>query len=84
LRNSKPCSRTASGPDHPHTLITRNYLASLSGEAQATVDQAIGQFQALLKDYLRVLGPDHLDTLRTRNNLATLGRVRRAGKNRLP
>jgi hypothetical protein len=57
------------GPDHPHTLITRNSLASLSGEA-GRVDQAIAQFRALLKDCLRVLGPDHPETLKIRNNLA--------------
>ena len=34
------------------------------------MDQAIAQFEALLKDHLRVLGPDHPETLNTRKNLA--------------
>ncbi len=57
------------GPDHPHTLTTRNNLASWLGRA-GRVEAAVQQFELLLTDRLRVLGPDHPHTLTTRNNLA--------------
>jgi hypothetical protein len=34
------------------------------------VQEAIGQYQQLLADVLRVLGPDHPHTLTTRSDLA--------------
>ncbi|MGW3692306.1 tetratricopeptide repeat protein, partial [Streptomyces sp. NPDC005149] len=57
------------GPDHPHTLTTRNNLAHLHGEA-GDVAGAAAALQDLLADYERVLGPDHPHTLTARNNLA--------------
>ena len=59
----------AFGPDHPHTLITRNNIASWTGET-GDAREALRLFQALLPDQTRVLGPDHPDTLITRNNIA--------------
>ncbi|MFG3423352.1 tetratricopeptide repeat protein [Micromonospora sp. NPDC048063] len=58
------------GPDHPHTLATRNNLALWRGEAGDPTGAATA-FDELLTDLLRVLGPDHPDTLITRSNLAS-------------
>ncbi|WP_435298236.1 tetratricopeptide repeat protein [Streptomyces sp. bgisy093] len=57
------------GPDHPHTLATRNSLARWRGEAGDT-QGAVTAFAELLDDRTRILGPDHPDTLITRGNLA--------------
>jgi tetratricopeptide (TPR) repeat protein/transcriptional regulator with XRE-family HTH domain len=69
------------GPDHPHTLATRNNLGRLLGEG-GRVREAVAQLQELLDDRVRVLGPDHPHTLWTRHNLAyyleASGRVRQA------
>ena len=42
------------------------------------MQEAIGHYQRLLEDQVRVLGADHPDSLRTRNNLAYL--LGRAGE----
>ncbi|MFI6138861.1 tetratricopeptide repeat protein, partial [Streptomyces griseus] len=68
------------GPDHPHTLNSRNNLAnalSRLGEHQ----QAADLHRQNLTDYERVLGPDHPHTLNSRNNLAG-ARARLAGAGR--
>nr|BFE75551.1 hypothetical protein GCM10020092_088520 [Actinoplanes digitatis] len=57
------------GADHPHTLATRNNLASWRSQAGDPAG-AVTAFEQLLDDYLRVLGADHPHTLATRNNLA--------------
>ncbi|MFE1886876.1 tetratricopeptide repeat protein, partial [Streptomyces diastatochromogenes] len=57
------------GPDHPHTLTTRNELARWRGETGDAAGAAAA-FEQLLADRLRVLGEDHPHTLTTRNNLA--------------
>ena len=59
----------ALGPDHPHTLTARSYLARAHQEA-GNVSTAIDMHQALLADRTRVLGPNHPHTLITRGNLA--------------
>ncbi|MEU3024889.1 tetratricopeptide repeat protein, partial [Nocardiopsis alba] len=58
------------GPDHSHTLITRNNLAHWRGETGDT-ESAAHAFEQLLTDRLRILGPDHPHTLITRHNLAS-------------
>ncbi len=58
------------GPDHLHTLVTRNNLAILLGETGDT-SGAVSALQELLTDQLRILGPDHPETLGTRLNLAS-------------
>ncbi|MET0236075.1 MAG: tetratricopeptide repeat protein, partial [Kibdelosporangium sp.] len=57
------------GPDHPHTLTTRNNLAHWRGEAGDPAGAATATAE-LLTDRLRILGPDHPNTLASRNNLA--------------
>ncbi|MFE5515888.1 tetratricopeptide repeat protein [Streptomyces sp. NPDC056529] len=57
------------GEDHPHTLNTRNNLATWRGMA-GDVAGAAAACADLLADRVRVLGPDHPGTLSTRNNLA--------------
>ena len=57
------------GPEHPHTLTTRNNLAQ-AVRAAGDPEKAAGLFSELLKDMVRVLGADHPDTLTTRANLA--------------
>ncbi|MFI5481620.1 FxSxx-COOH system tetratricopeptide repeat protein [Streptomyces rubiginosohelvolus] len=57
------------GPDHPHTLNSRNNLANALndlGEHQ----QAADLHRQTLTDRERIHGPDHPDTLTSRNNLA--------------
>jgi hypothetical protein len=71
------------GPDHPHTLGSRNNLAAAY--------HALGRFAEaarLAEETLPIreakLGPDHVDTLTTRNNLAAayraLGRAAEAAR----
>jgi len=57
------------GPDHPHTLTSRNNLAAAYRAAGRTAE-AIPLYQQALAAFERVLGPDHPDTLGSRNNLA--------------
>ncbi|MEV1246433.1 FxSxx-COOH system tetratricopeptide repeat protein [Nonomuraea sp. NPDC049750] len=57
------------GPDHPHTLTSRGYLARWRGQA-GDVAGAAAACEELLVDRLRVLGSDHPDTLASRSNLA--------------
>ncbi|RNE88261.1 tetratricopeptide repeat protein, partial [Marichromatium sp. AB32] len=56
------------GPDHPHTLATRNNIAYLQAESGA-IEAALAAAEALLADQTRILGPDHPHTLSTRNNI---------------
>ena len=56
------------GPEHPATLVTRNNLAYLTGEADAAA--ARDQYATLLPVEQRALGPEHPTTLVTRANLA--------------
>ncbi|WP_327588172.1 tetratricopeptide repeat protein [Nonomuraea sp. NBC_00507] len=62
------CERVL-GPDHPHTLISRTYLAFAYREA-GDLGRAIPLYEATLADCERVLGADHPDTLMSRNNLS--------------
>ncbi|MFE5860196.1 FxSxx-COOH system tetratricopeptide repeat protein, partial [Streptomyces virginiae] len=57
------------GPDHPDTLLARNYLADWRGEA-GDAASAAAALAEVLDDRVRVLGPDHPHTLATRHNLA--------------
>ncbi|WP_239393633.1 FxSxx-COOH system tetratricopeptide repeat protein, partial [Frankia sp. CiP3] len=69
------------GPDHPDTLSARHNLAG-AYETAGRVQEAIGLFEQVLTDTVRVLGPDHPHTLTARANLAytyrTAGRVQEA------
>ena len=62
------------GPDHPHTLSSRNNLAGASRSA-GRLDEAIDLFERNLAEALRVLGPGHPDTSLFRNNLVTAYRA---------
>ncbi len=57
------------GPNHTHTLITRNNLAESYRDAGRTA-LAIETHEAALRGYEAKLGPDHPDTLDSRNNVA--------------
>ena len=50
--------RAALGPDHPHTLTTRNNIAQWTGDS-GDAREALRLSQELLPDRERVLGPDH-------------------------
>ncbi|MCL6505041.1 MAG: tetratricopeptide repeat protein [Pirellulales bacterium] len=58
------------GPDHPHTLMSNNNLAS-AYKAAGRLDQALPLFEQTLALRKARLGPDHPDTLGSINNLAT-------------
>ena len=58
------------GPDHPHTLASRNNLASAYQDA-GRLDEAIPLLEQTLKDRAHILGPDHPHTLASRHNLAS-------------
>ncbi|MEV0831410.1 tetratricopeptide repeat protein [Nonomuraea rubra] len=62
------CARVL-GPDHPHTLACRTFLAFAYREA-GDLGRAIPLYEATLADSERVLGADHPSTLSCRNNLA--------------
>ncbi|QYC41679.1 Tetratricopeptide repeat protein [Nonomuraea coxensis DSM 45129] len=62
------CARVL-GPDHPHTLVCRTYLAFACREA-GDLGRAIPLYEATLADCERLLGADHPDTLMSRNNLS--------------
>ncbi|MFE1545739.1 tetratricopeptide repeat protein, partial [Streptomyces microflavus] len=58
------------GPNHPHTLTSRNNLANALnhlGEHQEAADL----HRQTLTDRERTLGPNHPHTLTSRNNLTT-------------
>ncbi|MEU0984270.1 tetratricopeptide repeat protein [Streptomyces griseus] len=57
------------GPDHPHTLTSRNNLANTLDDL-GEHRQAAELHRQSLADRERILGPDHPDTLASRNNLA--------------
>ena len=57
------------GPDHPHTLASRNNLA-YAYRAAGRLDDAIPLYEQVLADSARVLGDNHPGTLASRNNLA--------------
>ncbi|GAA4102765.1 tetratricopeptide repeat protein [Nonomuraea soli] len=57
------------GPDHPHTLTSRNNLA-YAYETAGDLGRAIPLLEQTLAAFERVLGPEHPDTLSSRNNLA--------------
>ena len=57
------------GPDHPHTLASRNNLAGAYYSA-GRLGEAIPLYEQTLADRVRVLGDDHPDTLASRSNLA--------------
>ncbi|WP_234313314.1 tetratricopeptide repeat protein [Streptomyces purpeochromogenes] len=59
------------GPDHPHTLGSRDSFANALG-GLGEHQQAAELHQQNLADRERVLGPDHPHTLASRNNLATV------------
>ena len=70
LKDTVTMLTDALGPDHPHTLTTRNNLATAHQQA-GHLQKAIDMYEALLADRTRLLGPDHPHTLLARNNLAT-------------
>ena len=57
------------GPEHEHTLASRNALANAYQKAGRT-EEAIALYERTLETRERVLGPEHPDTLASRNNLA--------------
>ncbi|MEV1049287.1 tetratricopeptide repeat protein, partial [Streptomyces sp. NPDC049916] len=57
------------GPDHPHTLSSRNNLASSLSDL-GEHRQAADLLQQVVSDSERILGPDHPHTLNSRNNQA--------------
>ncbi|WP_205718518.1 tetratricopeptide repeat protein [Actinomadura sp. WMMA1423] len=57
------------GPDHPHSLTSRNNLAGVY-KAAGDLGRAIPMYEQTLTDRERVLGADHPSTLTSRNNLA--------------
>ncbi|MFI1826610.1 tetratricopeptide repeat protein, partial [Streptomyces sp. NPDC020412] len=72
------------GPDHPHTLNSRNNLA-IALNNLGRHQEAADLHQQTLTDYERILGPDHPHTLNSRNNLAAArAAVARARRLRLP
>ena len=62
---------TKRGPDHPHTLMSRNTLAGTLHN-QGKIAEAIEMLQPLAGDMTRVLGATHPETLSVRGNLASL------------
>ena len=61
----------ALGPDHPETLRTRNYLASVYFNA-GRYAEASTLFESTLKMQEATLGPNHVDTLDSRDNVAAI------------
>jgi hypothetical protein len=61
--------RRVLGPNHPHTLTTRNNIARARGMA-GDPTCAAAALEELLHDQLRILGPNHPHTLATRHNIA--------------
>jgi len=57
------------GVEHPHTLATRNHLATASRQTGRS-DEAIALFESLIAVREQILGAAHPDTLITRNDLA--------------
>ncbi|MGD0607867.1 MAG: FxSxx-COOH system tetratricopeptide repeat protein [Streptosporangiaceae bacterium] len=57
------------GPDHPHTLTSRDNLAT-AYQTAGRAAEAIPLHEQTLAARERVLGPDHPSTLTSRNNLA--------------
>ena len=52
------------GPEHPHTLETRNNLAEMLDD-QGKYAEAETEYRAVIKLKEKVLGPEHPDTLCT-------------------
>ncbi|ERH18379.1 hypothetical protein HMPREF1549_01769, partial [Actinomyces johnsonii F0510] len=50
------------GPNHPHTLTSRNNLAGAYRDA-GRLDEAIPLFEQNLEDSTHILGPHHPHTL---------------------
>ena len=63
----------ALGPNHPHTLTARSYLAAAHQQA-GNVSTAIDMFEDVLADRTRILGPNHPHTLTARSYLANAHR----------
>jgi len=61
---------TGTDPSNSIALALRSYRFGALAEL-GRVDEAIGLFEMLLADQIRVLGADHPDTLTTRNNIAS-------------
>ena len=59
------------GPDHPHTLASRNTLAGTLYK-QGKTAEAVEVLQSVVGDMTRVLGATHPETLTVRSNLASL------------
>jgi serine/threonine protein kinase/tetratricopeptide (TPR) repeat protein len=70
LTKAAAVREAALGPDHPHTLFSRNDLAIAYWTAGRR-SEATALFEATLKIREAALGPDHPDTLALRNNLAS-------------
>jgi tetratricopeptide (TPR) repeat protein/tRNA A-37 threonylcarbamoyl transferase component Bud32 len=66
---ARAINEAALGPDHPHTLASRNDLANAYVSAGRT-SEAIALLEETLKLFESNLGPDHSDTLQCRNDLA--------------
>ena len=69
LKDTVDMLADALGPDHPHTLTARSYLA-LAHQDAGHVSTAIDMFEDVLADHTRVLGPDHPHALTARSYLA--------------
>ncbi|MGW4371788.1 tetratricopeptide repeat protein [Nocardia takedensis] len=69
LRHALADRRLILGDNHPHTLVTRNNLASVY-RAVGRLAEAIDLYERIVSDSARVLGVDHATTLTSRNNLA--------------
>ena len=69
LADSVTLTADTLGPDHPHTLGSRNNLANAYQDA-GRLNEAIELHQQTLNARTRTLGPHHPDTLGSRDNLA--------------
>ena len=69
LKDAVDMLTDALGPDHPHTLTARSYLADAHRQA-GHLSTAIDMLEDVLADLTRILGPDDPDTLTARSYFA--------------
>jgi len=67
------------GPDHPHTLQSRNNLAN-GYQEMGRHAEAITLWEQTLADRTRILGSDHPDTVDTRDSLDTARRQQKGSQ----
>jgi tetratricopeptide (TPR) repeat protein len=70
LREQCRLSEELNGPEHPHTLASRNNL-SIALQAQGKHAEAEREDRAVLAVRERALGPEHVETMGSRSNLAS-------------